>query len=228
MAALTQPTLDQLINNVRLMLNQPDPNNSFWGDEELTNYINEGARRYFQEVVQNLEGYFTTKADLDLVANNEEVALPSDFYQVKALYMLQTDFYELLSYQNNITDNYTTVPSSTGTYSPYYFLRGNKVVLRPMPGEARTGALRLEYIYLPDTMVNGGDQMTAQVAPVFKDLVEMYAVYKAKLKESLVGGGNSHIAAGENVQSLYDSFKTAIRNRSKYPTYTVPFNPEEN
>jgi hypothetical protein len=78
----------------------------------------------------------------------------------------------------------------------------------------------------PDQMSVGADTLTAQVSPIFKQLVEMYAVYKAKLKESLVNGVVLHTVAKENLNELYASFKEAIERRSKNPTFVQPFNPE--
>src|SRR5687768_2519285 len=103
MATLSSPTLQNLITSIRSFLNQRNPNNSFWTDEELTAYLNEGVRMYFVEVVQNDEGYFTTQSDLNITADAETVALPSDCFQVKALYKKVTDGYEILPYRNNVT-----------------------------------------------------------------------------------------------------------------------------
>lgn len=229
MATLTTPTIEDLIWNVRSMLNQPDPNNSFWSDEELANWLNEAVRRYFAEVVLNNEGLFTTQTDLDITTDTETVALPSDFFEVRALYKKSNTDYIILPYQNDFTDSYTTQGGSSATsYFPYYYFRGNNLVLRPVPNFSETDGLRLEYIQFPTTMLLGGDTLTNQVSPIFRDLIEMYAVYKAKLKESLVAGTNLYNGAAENLESLYTAFKNAIEGRSKYPQFTSAFNPEEN
>ncbi len=68
--------------------------------------------------------------------------------------------------------------------------------------------------------------LTSQVSPVFKDLIETYAVYKAKTQESLVNGVALNPLIKENLSDLYTAFKEAITHRSAYPTYTYPFNPE--
>jgi ethanolamine ammonia-lyase small subunit len=43
------------------MLNQPDPNKSFWKDEELISHLNDAVRIYFSELVVINEGYSTTQ-----------------------------------------------------------------------------------------------------------------------------------------------------------------------
>lgn len=229
MSILTSPTLDDLIVDVRNMLNQQSANNSFWSDEEVTGYLNEGVRRYFQEVVLLYSGQFMVLADLNLVNGVETVAFPTGCFEIKALYKSidSGQRYEILTYDNNVTNGYQTQASQdSSSYLPSYFFRGNNFVLRPAPQFSETAGLRVEFVQFPDMMVNGGDALTNQVAPVFKDLIVMYAVYKAKLKESLVNGVNVHLPAQENVGNLYASFKDAIQQRTAYPKYIAPFNPE--
>lgn len=229
---LTTPTLQVLLTNVTRMLNISDPTNAFWTPEELTEYLNEAIRVYFSECVLANEGYFTTQtggsvSDLNIVANTETIALPSDCFQVKIVYKKVSDGWMKLSYRNNLTEGYTNNGGSgPDTFYPCYEFQGNNLVLRPTPNFSETGGIRLEYIYFPDQMIWGGDQLTAQVSPVFKQVLEMYAVYKAKLKESLVNGVAMHKVAEENLAALYKLFKDTITKRSRDPQYVVPFNPE--
>lgn len=227
MATLSAPTLQNLITDTRSFLNQKDPLNSFWTDQELTSYLNEAVRMYFGEVLLNNEGYFTTTSDLNIVANTETVALPTDCFKVKNLFKKVTNGYVLLPYRNNLTESFSTQGGTSGdAYFPDYNFRGNNIVLRPTPNFSETSGLRIEYIQFPDQMVNGGDSMTTQVSPIFKQLITMYAVYKAKLKESLVNGVEVHQNAAQNVGDLYRTFKETIAVRSTNPTFVIPFNPE--
>jgi len=227
MATLTSPSLQNLLTHIRRILNQPDPQNSFWKDDELTEYINEAIRVYFMEVLQINEGYFTTTADLNITANSETVALPSDCFQVRTVWKKVSNGYEVLPFRNVTDESYSTQggPSSE-SYRPCYYFRGNSLVLRPTPNSSEASGLKVEYVQFPDTLIYGGDSMTAQVSPLFKQLIEMYAVYKAKLKETLVNGVNVHKNAEESLTGLYKAFKDAVAVRSKYPTYVRPFNPE--
>lgn len=228
MATLTSPTLSKVLFNVRNLLSQTDPTNSTWSDLELTEYINEAIRMYFSEVAKGSEGYFTTSSTLNIVSDVETVALPSDFFEMRALYIQRNNGWEVLAYQNNLTDGFNTNGgNSSNSYSPYYFFRGNSIVLRPTPNFSATGVLRIEYIQFPDTLVNGGDAMTNQVSPIFKQLIEMYAVYKAKLKESLGGNGlQLEAPAQRNLDQIYKMFIDTINKRSQFPEFTIAFNPE--
>jgi hypothetical protein len=225
--ALKSPSLGKLVTSVRNLLNQPNAANSFWSDVELVDYINEGVRMYFAEVSNVDEGQFTNVVSLDIVSGVETIVLPDDFFEARALYKTVESGYEILAYNNNITSGYSTQGGTGGSsYLPYYFFRGNSLVLRPTPNFSETGGLRLEYIAEPDVLNLANDLMPPGVSPIFKQLIEMYAVYKAKLKESLVNGVDTAALARQNLDSIYSQFKAVIVNRSKYPTFTVPFSPE--
>lgn len=232
MATLTAPTLQNLLTDVRTMLRQRDATNSTWLDDELTSYINEAVRLYFLEAVMANEGYFTvqtgtTLPDLDIVTNVETIALPIDCFEVKNVWKSVSDGWISLPYRNAMNESYTNI-GGTGdqTYFPSYYFQGNSLVLRPTPNFSQVGGIRLEYMQLPDTMIYGGDSMTNQVSPIFKQLIVMYAVYKAKLSDSLTNGTDMFSAAKSNVDSLAQLFRDAIARRSKFPTSIQAFNPE--
>lgn len=227
MGTLTSPTLQALITSARNLLNEPDPNNSFWSDTEMSSYANEAVRIYFNELTSVNEGHFTAQTDLDVVSGTDTIALPSDFVKIKTCLKKVNNGYIMLPYRNNLTEGYTTQGgTSSETYLPYYYLRGNSLVLRPVPQFSETGGIRIEYVQFPDTLVNGGDSLTSQISPVFKQLIEMYMVYKAKLKQSLVNGVRVHDVAAENLSELTKQFKDVVALRSRNPTAVVPFNPE--
>lgn len=232
MSLLTSPSLGKLIFNVRNMLGEPNPVNSTWTDAELKEYINEAVRMYFAEVIANGEGHFTTTTDpasnLSVVAGTETVALPSDFFQMKALYVQRSNGWEILEYRNNITTGFISSGGGTGSnsYNPYYYFLGNSIVLHPTPTFSATGILRLDYIQFPDQMVNGGDALTNQVSPVFKQVIEKYAIVQAKKKQSMVNGTDLTAIAKQDLADAYMSFKNAVNKRSMAPEYVIPFSPE--
>lgn len=230
MATLTSPTIDDLIIDVRTMLGQPQSQNSTWSDEELSQYINEGVRRYFAEAMAHMESSFVTTTTLDCTANTDTIDVPDDFFKAKNFYIKTSTSYDLLNYRNNLTKGYSTVSGSTAadTYHPDYSFRGRSIVLHPTPNFTSTGGtFLLEYVAFPTTLLTGGDTLTASVSPVFKDLIIMYAVYKAKLRESLSNGTDTYSGALQNLNDLFTAFKEAVAQMSANPTYTVPWNPEE-
>lgn len=236
MSVLSSPTLGGLISNIRNFLGQPNPANSNWSDEELRQYINEGIRIYFAEVVKNWEGYFTISTDpssggtgnLSYTAGTDLVALPSDCFQPRAVYIQRNQFWDILPYRNDLTHGYAvnTGAGDPNTYCPSYYFQGNNLVLHPVPNQTGLNALKVDYVQMPDQLLNGGDTMTSQISPVFKQLIEMYAVYKAKLKQSMVSGTDLTALPRANLDEIYSNFKNTIMPRSAYPLYTDPFCPE--
>jgi hypothetical protein len=226
MATLSPDTLNQLLTQARLFLNQPKSDNSFWSDPELTGYINDGIRQYFLIIAENGEGQFDAKISLDLVQNVETVALPTDCFEVRSLYRVRNGSNDILRYNNNISKGYSTQGGNSGdSYLPYYFFRGNDIVLRPIPGFAETGGLILEYTAFPETLITGLDTMTNKISPIFKELVVKYCVYQAKLKESSVMGGDTYRPVEAHLADLFRMFKETVGGRSKFPQFISPFNP---
>lgn len=224
---LSSATLGSYITSVRDMLNQPNASNSFWSDAELTRYLNEAIRLYYLEVTNNDEGQWTTFATLDIVSGQELIALPTNCYEVKAVYKTLNQGYAVLPYRNAISDSYTTQGGSgTETYFPSYYFQENNLVLRPVPNFSQTAGLRIEYIYFPDMLQNPGDVQSNNMLPIFRQVIEMYAVYKAKLKESLVNGVDTSAVAKANLNELYKQFIDTVQNRSKYPQFVKAYNPE--
>lgn len=223
---LASPSLQDLLQAIRDLLNQPDPNNSFWNDEELTRYLNEAVRIHMAELADIDEGHFTTIATLNIVSGAELVALPSDCFSVKAVYRVLNGRNIVMSYNNSINNSYATGNSSSGeSYLPDYYFRGNNLVLRQPPTFSETGGLLIEHTQYPATMLDSSDTLSAQISALFRQSVEMYGVYKAKLKESLANNIRVHDVAMENWQSLFKQFKELSAKRSRKSTSIIPFDP---
>lgn len=227
MATLTAPTLQELLTSVRRRLGQPDSGNSTWSDDELREYLNDGVRKYFGEVIQNSEGLFTKQADLDITAGQDTVSLPSDFFEVVRLFRSVDDDYIVLVYDNSFDTSYSSNgPTSTSSLLTYRLRGANTLVLRDVPQFSQTAGLRIEYIAFPETLVTGGDSLTSDVSPVFKELIIAWAVYEAKFVESLRGQGvDTYSVAKGHFAELYDQFKDVIRERSHYPQSIKPWSP---
>lgn len=223
---LSSPTLQDIIQAARDLLNQPDPNNSFWNDEELTRYINEAIRIHMAELADIDEGQFYTTTTLNIVSGAETIALPSDCFGVKAVYRVLNQRNIILQYNNFINQSYPTGNSSSGeAYLPDYYFRGNNLVLRQPPTFSETGGILIEYSQYPATMLDSADTLSAQISALFRQSIEMYAVYKAKLKESLAHGIRVHDVAMENFQDLFKQFRDLSAKRSRKSTSTIPFDP---
>lgn len=227
MATLVAPSLERLIRDARILLSQPRAENSRFSDSELSGYANDAIQQIFLTVNEASEGQFDRSTSLNIVSGVETVALPTDCFSIKALYKVQGTVNRRLEYRQNIVMDYDNSATNSGstTYEPYYYLRGNNLVLRPIPGFSETASLVLEYTAYPSVLVYGGETLDNGISPLFKELIVMYVVSKAKLKDDLTSGGNSRVAAQEQFSGLYANFKHQLMERSKSPQYITPFEP---
>ncbi len=227
MAAVVAPLLEKLIQDARVLLNQPKAENSRYSPAAMTGWANDAIQQIFLTVNEAGEGQFDKTANLNVVSGTETVALPTDCFAIKALYKVQGTVNRRLEYRQNVTQDYDNTSSNTGgaTYEPYYYLRANNLVLRPIPGFSETNSLVIEYTAYPSVLVYGGDTLDAGISPLFKELVVMYIVAKAKLQDDLSGGGSSRVPAQEHMADLYRNFKHQLIERSKAPQYITPFSP---
>lgn len=227
MAQVIVPTLEKLVREARVLLGQPKAENSRYTDAEITQYGNDAVQQIFLTVNEAGEGQFDKSTTLNIVNAVETVALPTDCFAVKALFKLQGTVWRRLEYRNNIMMDYDVSANNSGstTYEPYYYFRGNNLVLRPTPGFSETGSLTIEYTAFPTVLVYGGDTMDTGISPLFRELIVMYMVSKCKLKDDLAGGGNTRGPANEHLADLYKNFKHQLMERSKAPQYITSFEP---
>lgn len=230
MAQVIAPTLERLVRDARILLNQPKAENSRFSDSELTGYANDAVQQIFLTVNEAGEGQFDkiTSPGLDVVNAVETVALPIDCFAVKAIWWTQNTIKRRLEYRQNTTMDFDTSATNTGqtTYEPYYYFRGNNLVLRPIPGFTSTDhPLIIEYTAYPTVLVYGGDSMDAGISPLFKELIVSYVVSKAKFRDDLSGQGQGYALANSRMVDLFRQFKHQLMERSKAPQYTTPFEP---
>lgn len=219
--------MERLIRDARILLNQPKPENSRFSDAELTGYANDALQQVFHTVNEAGEGQFDKTANLDITQNVETISLPVDCFSIKALFKVQGTINRRLEYHQNILNDYDNTPSSSGSssYEPYYYFRGNSLVLRPIPGFTQTAGLVMEYTAYPQLLVYGGDSLDAGMSPLFKELIVSYIVSKAKFKDDLSGNGQGYALASSRMVDLFKQFRHQLMERSKAPQYINTFEP---
>lgn len=227
MATLVAPTLEKLVREARILLRQPKAENSRFTDNELINYANDALQQIFLTVNEASEGQFDKTATLDIVNAVETVALPADCFAIRGVWKLQNTIWRRLEYKQNIMMDFDVTATNSGstTYEPYYYLRGNNLVLRPIPGFSEAASLKIEYTAYPSVLVSGADTMDAGISPLFKELIVMYIVAKAKLTDDLNGGGQGYQLAASHRDDLFRQFKHQLMERAKAPQYITVFEP---
>jgi hypothetical protein len=237
MAAVVAPKLERIIRDARVLLNQPKAENSRFSDAELTGYANDAIQQIFLTVNEAGEGQFdqitsdvsnVSYPGLNTTNGIDSIALPADCFAIKGVWFKQGTMNRRLEYRQNVMMDYDTTNTNSGqtTYEPYYYLRGNSLVLRPIPGFTSTDhPITIEYTAYPNVLVYGGDSMDNGISPLFKELIVMYTVAKAKLKDDLSGGGTGYQLAAQHRDDLFRQFKHQVMERSKAPIYITSFEP---
>lgn len=230
MAQVVTPKLELIIRNVRALLNQPKAENSRFSDADLIQWSNDAVQQIFLTVNEAGEGQFDTitSPGLNVTSGTEVVTLPTDCFAVKAAYWVQGTVKRRLEYRNSVLADVDSSNTNSGqtTYEPYYFFRGNSIVLRPAPGFTSTdGPLILEYTKYPTVLVYGADTMDTGISPLFRELIESYVVAKAKFRDDLSGNGSGYKLANTRMVDLFHQFKHQLMERSKAPMFTTPFEP---
>lgn len=182
----------------------------------------------FLTIQEYTEGQFDKTTSLNVTNAVETVALPSDCFAIRGVWYKQGSINRRLEYRQNITEDFSNDASTNGAanYEPYYYLRGNYLVLRPIPGFTSTDTpVYVEYTAFPSALVYGSDSMDSGISPIFKQVLVAYAVTEAKRKDDLVTGGNTRQAAEAHLADLWNNFKHQVSERSKAPTYITPFEP---
>lgn len=162
------PDLSNIRSNVRTMLNETTA--AFWTDEELNRLINDGERDIAIKslCLENIDSV-TTTASTRLVA----------FAGHKILRVEYTNATTPLGLIRIKPNQLGRIPYN-GITPQFYFQWGNKVVIDPMP----TTTYNLN-LYIADypayEMVDDTDE--PQIPKRFNELIILYAVYRALMKD---------------------------------------------
>ncbi len=199
---------------------------SFWTDDELDDYINETYRKLWQILIENSYRSAIKTADLSLVAQQREVALPTDFVKVRILdHLVGSTYYPCRYYEryDTPTGSDTEPFSSFGDqYSFAYSFIGDNLILEPAPMNSETDTLRLTYFFIPDYLTDDADEPI--LPSLYHDLLVLGCVIQAKEKEEMIGGGGTDIPPFiRDYNDLYTKFLESIDKQSQQRTYVEPF-----
>ena len=221
-------TLAQLRAKVRYFLDDASSvatgTNQRWTDAELNSYINESYRFYYNELVANSYDSITKTANLALVADDETVTLPEDFYKMRLIYRVEDTTKTPLRYIRNYDGIIDTSGEGSSNYEPAYDFVGNasgvqELVLYPKP--TFSDSTGLEAIYWP-TMTELSDDTDSPVAGFnsqWHDLIPLRSAMWAKGGREEEDVNNLAAMLKDSEQSFYKN----IERMSNARAYVEPF-----
>jgi hypothetical protein len=158
-------TVIEIINAARSILKDPletsrtfpDDVSSFYKDTDLLTDLNFEQRTIANKLIQSYENYFVTQTTIGISANQDYYSMPTDLIKVLRLEdstnsnatieLIPTTFNDLDYFQPTIFGI-----SSIGSIT-HYAMKGNYIVVRPVPATSRT--LRLHYCKRLEDLVSG-------------------------------------------------------------------------
>lgn len=172
-------TLLQLRTTTRYYLD--DNSATRWSDTEVTEYLNQAYRHYYNRLVNMAyDSILATPVLLDTVAATPTVALPTDFYKCKILYKVLSDRKQPCVHKENFQGTVLTTLAPSNFYVPTYSFQGMNLLLDPIPADSVTGALELHYWPVLTQMSSDSDTPVSGFSDQWQDLLPIYAAYQAK------------------------------------------------
>lgn len=155
-------TNQEIITYVRKRTNSTS---STLSDNDLLTFINERNRQLFAALQMVREDYGGERSTTDLVASQQEYALPDDCMRLRRLEAMldgvtwhKVEFFDI-SQHDNANDS-TSISNNYTKDKPFADVHENGLFLYPIPDAAVTDGLKLWYIKRPqDNNDLGGSQV---------------------------------------------------------------------
>lgn len=158
----------------------------FVDNAELEAFVNESVTDLYDLLITSYdEDYFLTSQDITLVNGQEDYALPSDFYKLRGVDLVESEknistlkpfnFQERNRYKNALVFDYSFDSISGSRYR----IMGNKIRLTPIPDSSKT--LRLWYNPVFEDMISDFD--TFNGVNGYEELVIVLTAIKMLTKE---------------------------------------------
>ena len=154
-------TLDLYIADARSELNQISTGGNF-SDHELTKWANRAQQIMASRIMEADQGYFEeSDQSLGFIADQEEYDLPQLLLHRRITKITRTDLSErvpidYIRFQERDHYQPTGVFYTGGqTDGRYYYLRGNKLGLKPTPKSTIAANILIHYLQLPHDMYYG-------------------------------------------------------------------------
>lgn len=143
-------TLETILADIRARLNEVTA--AFWTDAQLLVWINHRYQDLVTAVETTFENYFLTESATDLVEDQQEYSLPTDF---KRMVRIEINY--------DMTNNATTFSKATpvtldevriqiantdlgSSGSPVYYIHGDLLGFLPIPDADGTSAVKIWYV----------------------------------------------------------------------------------
>ncbi len=218
-------TLAQLRQRVRYNVGEPTSSaNGRFYDVSINNNLNEAYRQYQEDWINNGEGALVTRATIDLVANQEAYALPSDWVRTERIErQLTFGTKPLDKYERYETSNVTISSNSGDWFLPTYRFRNQSIIFEPYPTFSQTAGMIHEYYALQSTLAVDGDSPVSGFLESWQDMCVIWATIAELEIKDAVGGTSDANAWRARLEAMEERFRKTMYRRTEQRDCVEPY-----
>jgi len=186
----------------------------YFSDARILRWLNRSHQSVYNELSTIGKKFFVTTTTINLVKDQQEYSLPTDFKKVIYLSRIKDSNGNLLSEQISIDkisllDRDSFQSRILSRWIPSYaYISGNNIGFSPIPTTSETGTIQLLYLQKPTKLTLGG---TFQIPSEHGNLLVLYASYMALRAEKESGESFLRDYQAEMLRMKHD---LATRNQS--------------
>lgn len=171
-----QAIQDEVLSELR------DPNAERRSRNEITRDINNAVRELLTVVISSIqEDYLGTFGTIDFIAGEDEYTLPDDFRKAVNVQISYDGQRYRKGQMMSVKDENPNVTYSE--MSPYYYMRGNVIGVRPTPSTAVSSGVKMFYDRSIPYLEDEGDELP-EILKDFKRAVVDYCLMNASMADN--------------------------------------------
>lgn len=188
-----------MTTTVRRYINETDPMNSHFEEDEIYDYLNQGIRFLGTEMEWPMQ-----TAEATSVADQAVYSLPEDFISLTDLYFDNKDL-PIIERQDLSAKRLDWQDADSGTPRYAYKADNAKIGLWPPPDSDNEGlTLQIQYVKVPADLSD--DTTSPDLHVAFQDCLPFYAAFLCEVKM-----GNTK--RSDYMISLYESHKKKLMSK---------------
>jgi len=197
-----------------------------WTDTEVDREVNEGYHKVVTAVISVFEDYYLTSATANTVANQQEYALPSDFFKMRRVEINydvdNTNSVPQRALPINIDSVRRDLANTTLGISvlrnPAYYLKGDVIGFIPIPTKNGTNAIKIWYIKTKTDLVNDSDEVDIPYPDRYANIIAVFAagtlLRKGQQEETVAARYLAEFEAG--LAKMQEELEDRVAEESKY------------
>jgi hypothetical protein len=195
--ARTRRAWSSLRDEVRLLLNDDGGTPNAWDDDDLLVHFNHAKDHREMHLFDQHEGWGTFRYSDNLVAGQQEYALPEETGRLRTLFIVDSggDYKRVVHQDRQFTGSYIGDDTQSASRSFTYSIKDNHVFLYPCPSESITGGIQYEIEAASDRIVNDSDKLPDSWPPFAETLLVYDTAIRALAQQATAEGdeGDSQI-----------------------------------